>query len=588
MNDARVDNPTPSTSGPPADAAHAAELKRLRRRYRADRRFKVYTIVAMSVGAAFLVVFLADLVFKGVSALRQTEVRTTITYNADSVGKLANPRLAYPEEMRPIVSRTRTRTISNEGQRLRLLLDVAFTEQTASNPAGSIQPITLERDAFFVDDLREGAPYRFTAAEVRGLVGEPGLQEIRDRLAENPRLVGRTERMWVWAAESFSDFFKRGGDDRRLLRWCRQLEAAGRAELALDTVRLGEDGTMTVEEWVLANSEVDQYVKGKSFGIRNDATEYERVMAALGREPVPSPDEGAILDALADPEANPAVMDLEKRVRNMSGNRLNELVAGWNLAQRIDRLQDEGKVRLVFNTYFFTAGDSQHPEAAGILPAVVGSVMILALVFVLAVPIGVMTSIYLEEFAPDNLLTQTIEVNINNLAAIPSILFGVLGLYAFINTMGMPRSSALVGGVTLALMTLPIIIISTRAALRAVPDSIRRAGFAMGATRWQVVTHHVLPQSISGILTGSIIGLAQAMGETAPLIIIGLIVFAGEPPSGIADTTTAMPAQIFRWWGESQRAFDERAALAILCLLLVLFAMNALAVYLRARSEKRW
>jgi phosphate transport system permease protein len=207
---------------------------------------------------------------------------------------------------------------------------------------------------------------------------------------------------------------------------------------------------------------------------------------------------------------------------------------------------------------------------------------------VICVPIGVLTSIYLEEFASDNWLTQIIEVNINNLAAIPSILFGVLGLATLINFFGMPRASVLVGGATLALMTLPIIIISSRAALRAVPDSIRMAGFAMGATRWQVVTHHVLPASISGILTGAIIGIAQAMGETAPLIIVGLVAFVPDPPLNPLDASTVMPAQIFSWWEMPQRAFEERAALAILLLLVVLFALNAVALVIRTRSEKRW
>ncbi|HKI59534.1 MAG TPA: phosphate ABC transporter permease PstA, partial [Mariprofundaceae bacterium] len=201
---------------------------------------------------------------------------------------------------------------------------------------------------------------------------------------------------------------------------------------------------------------------------------------------------------------------------------------------------------------------------------------------------GVMTAIYLEEFAPDNRLTQVIEVNINNLAAIPSILYGLLGLAIFINFMGVPRSSALVGGLTLALMTLPVIIIATRAALRSVPDSIREAAYGVGASSLQTVWHHVLPLAMPGILTGSIIGLAQAMGETAPLLIVGMMAYIPDAPGSIFEATTVLPAQIYTWSSESLRAFEERTAAGIMVLLAVLLTLNALAVKFRNRSENTW
>ena len=254
----------------------------------------------------------------------------------------------------------------------------------------------------------------------------------------------------------------------------------------------------------------------------------------------------------------------------------------------VDRLQEEGRAKLAFNTGFFTNGDSKMPEIAGIFSAVIGSVYVLSLTLLFSVPIGVMTAIYLEEFAPDNRFTQAIEVNINNLAAIPSILFGLLGLAIFINFMGVPRSSALAGGLTLGLMTLPVIIISTRAALRAVPDSIREGAHAVGASPWQVVWHHVLPLSLPGILTGSIIGLAQAMGETAPLLIVGMMAYIPDPPSGITDAATVLPAQIYTWSSASLRAFGERTAAAIIVLLAVLLTLNATAVFLRKKYERRW
>ncbi len=254
----------------------------------------------------------------------------------------------------------------------------------------------------------------------------------------------------------------------------------------------------------------------------------------------------------------------------------------------VDELQADGKVQLAFNTYFFTRGDSKMPELAGIKSAVVGTIYVLLLTMLFSLPVGIMTAIYLEEFAPDNHFIRFIEVNINNLAAIPSILFGLLGLAIFINFFGVPRSSALVGGLTLSLMTLPVIIISARVALEAVPDSIREAALGVGASPWQAVWHHILPLAMPGILTGSIIGLARAMGETAPLIIVGMVAFIPDAPSSILEAATVLPAQIYTWTGEPLRAFAERTSAAILVLLAVLLSLNAVAIWLRQHFEHKW
>ncbi len=274
---------------------------------------------------------------------------------------------------------------------------------------------------------------------------------------------------------------------------------------------------------------------------------------------------------------------VDQFLKGHEGHRLKE-----KYQKLINQMQEDGTVRLVFNSGFFTKGDSKLPENAGILASAIGSIFVLLLTMLFAVPIGVMTAIYLEEFAPDNRLTQIIEVNINNLAAIPSILYGLLGLAIFINFMGVPRSSALVGGLTLALMTLPVIIIATRAALRAVPDSIREAAYGLGASKLQVTWHHVLPLAMPGILTGSIIGLAQAMGETAPLLIVGMMAYIPEAPDSIFEATTVLPAQIYTWSSESLRAFEERTAAGIMILLAVLLTLNAVAVKFRNRSENTW
>lgn len=293
-------------------------------------------------------------------------------------------------------------------------------------------------------------------------------------------------------------------------------------------------------------------------------------------------------------EANPSLMGKTLNMWVLADDQVDQYIKGhyYKLKRKDRALIDDMKayknVELRFNKVFFTNGDSKIPEFAGLKSAIVGSILTLITTMVFAFPIGVMTAIYLEEFAEDNKFTQIIEVNINNLAAIPSILFGLLGLAIFINLFGLPRSSPLVGGLTLALMTLPIIIVSSRAALRAVPDSIRQAGYGLGLTKIEVTRDHVLPLAFPGILTGSIIGLAQAMGETAPLIIIGMIAFIPDAPGSVMDAATVMPAQLFTWAGMPERMYIEKTAAGIMVLLSILISLNALAIYLRKKYEVKW
>jgi len=378
----------------------------LRRRYRADRRFRLYGLLALTFALSFLLFFFVDIISKALPALQQAEVKVTVNYTEAAI---KNYNKAVSRLDRRIVSKSWLRTLP------RILTD-------------------------------------------------------------NPAMIGTSEVVWV-----------------------------------------------------LAESRVDQYLKEHDGHGLKAKDKY-----------------------------------------------------------RVDELRLQGDTRMAFNIGFFTNGDSKLPEYAGILASAIGSVMVLLITMALAVPIGVMTAIYLEEFAPDNHFTQIIEVNINNLAAIPSILYGLLGLAIFINFAGVPRSSALAGGLTLALMTLPIIIISTRAALRTVPESIREAAMGVGASQLQSVWHHVLPLAMPGILTGSIIGLAQAMGETAPLLIVGMMAYIPDAPESALQATTVLPAQIYTWSSESLRAFEERTAAGILVLLVVLLSLNAVAVWLRKRSEQTW
>jgi phosphate transport system permease protein len=262
---------------------------------------------------------------------------------------------------------------------------------------------------------------------------------------------------------------------------------------------------------------------------------------------------------------------------------LSEKQVGW-----IDALVKADALELRFNTTFFTHGDSREPEQAGVWGAVMGSLFTLALTLLLSFPIGVATAIYLEEFARKNRWTDLIEVNINNLAAVPSIVFGLLGLAVFIGFFGLPRSAPLVGALVLTLLTLPTIIIASRAALKGVPPSIREAALGMGASKIQMVTHHVLPLAMPGMLTGTIIGMARALGETAPLLMIGMVAFIVDVPKSITDPATVLPVQVFLWSDSPERAFVERTSGAIIVLLGFLIVMNATAVVLRNKFEKRW
>ena len=310
------------------------------------------------------------------------------------------------------------------------------------------------------------------------------------------------------------------------------------AAFQLKEMVIDEPGLMgqSVAIWVLADDEVDMFFKGH-------------------------------IDRNVEEDA--------RRIKNTQIEWIDQLVAQKRMEKR-------------FNTTFFSAGDSRNPESAGIWGAVVGSFYTLLVTLLLSFPIGVASAIYLEEFAPKNKLTDFIEVNINNLAAVPSIIFGLLGLAIFISFFGLPRSAPFVGGLVLTLMTLPTIIISSRAALKSVPPSIKQAALGVGASPMQAVFYHVLPLAMPGILTGTILGMAQALGESAPLLMIGMVAFIVDIPAGVFDPSTVLPVQIFLWADSPERAFLERTSGAIMVLLGFLVLMNAVAVILRKKFERRW
>lgn len=286
---------------------------------------------------------------------------------------------------------------------------------------------------------------------------------------------------------------------------------------------------------------------------------------------------------LADDDLDMLMKGYIDRDLPQSERRMSDVQIGW-----VEKLEKEGRIKSEFNTGFFTKGDSREPELAGIWGAAMGSFYMLVITLLLSFPIGVCAAIYLEEFAVKNKITDIIEVNINNLAAVPSIVFGLLGLAVFLNFFGLPRSAPLVGGLVLFLMTLPTIIIASRVSLQSVPPSIREAALGVGASRMQTVLHHVLPLAMPGMLTGTIIGMARALGESAPLLMIGMVAFIVDIPAGFTDPSTALPVQIYLWADSPERAFVERTSAAIMVLLTFLVLMNGTAVYLRNKFERRW
>lgn len=414
----------------------------IRRRYRKERAFRFAGFAAVLVGLAFLAFFFTTLIGNGYTAFSQTHILLNVELNSADI-----------------------------------------------DPRGTRDSLDLGR-ADYQRPIREALRKKFpdvtNRRELRELFAlpSPGAGfELRDRVLENPALVGQT--------------------------------------IAL---------------WVLADDDVDMLVKGH-------------------------------IDRAA-----------EESLRRVTDRQL----------QWIEALEADGAISKKWNSRFFTSGDSRDPEMAGLWSAVVGSFHMLLVTLLLSFPLGVATAIYLEEFAPKNRWTDLIEVNINNLAAVPSIVFGLLGLALFINFFGLPRSAPLVGGLVLTLMTLPVVIIAARAALTAVPPSIREAALSVGASKMQTILHHVMPLAMPGMLTGTIIGMARALGESAPLLMIGMVAFIVDVPESPLDPATALPVQVYLWADSPERAFVERTSAAILVLLAFLFVMNATAILLRKRFERRW
>ncbi|WP_288349256.1 phosphate ABC transporter permease PstA [uncultured Thalassospira sp.] len=426
----------------PVDWDSPKIARNIKKRYAAERRFKIYGLSAIGVALLALFVLGFSIVSKGYSAFFQTYIQLEVHFD--------------PAEIDP--DRTGDPAVIGKAN----------------------------FDGLIKQSLRERFPEvtsRRDRRDLYGIVSGGASYDLRERVMENPNLIGQTRNIWLISGDDF-DMLNKGYID----------------------------------------AEVDE-----------------------------------------------------------SSRRLNDQEIGWYNA-----LVEDGAVEKQFHARFFTSGDSREPELAGIWGAAVGSFYTLLVTLALSFPIGVLAAVYLEEFAPKNRFTTIVEVNINNLAAVPSIVFGLLGLEVYLNVMHLPRSAPVVGGLTLALMTLPTIIIASRAAIKAVPPSIRQAALGLGASPVQTVTHHVLPLAMPGILTGTIIGMAQALGETAPLLMIGMVAFIVDIPGGALDPATVLPVQIYLWADSPERAFVEKTSAAIMVLLAFLILMNGLAVYLRKKFERKW
>ena len=612
MTDAVATNPRA------ADVSHEEARRRVRRRYRAEARFRLYGIGAILFAAAALVVLVGDIVIKSIPAFTISELTLEVVASAEAI-----------------------------------------------NPDGSTDPAVIARGDF-VKPIREALLSRFPGAadnrrerqQLYGLLSSDAAVALRSEIVENPSLIGQKLTVPVLISDDADLFYKgyvtgtetdagRGiaspsattGDvtilssandfsdelvavkkalaaEARALRGererLRELAVGNTADLAEMTERLkavaadaadratleGQVAKLTSDRDSLANTIAGYTARIVDLEARFDSagdgetlgSDQPSLLVEINGGVVKATEvandriTGTVLIPLqSTADAAPGTWNSLLLDRPEVARKVSDQEVAW-----LESLENEGLVSTGFNWLFFTNGDSREAELAGILGALVGTAYTMLVTLIICLPVGVAAAIYLEEFAPKNRWTEMIEVNINNLAAVPSIVFGLLGLAVFLNFFGLPRSSPLVGGLVLALLVLPTIIIAARAALKAVPPSIREGALGVGASQQQAVFHHVLPLAMPGVLTGTIIGMAHALGETAPLLLIGMIAFIVDVPHGVTEAATVLPVQIFLWSDLPEIGFQAKTSAAIIVLLCFLFLMNGLAITLRKRFERRW
>jgi phosphate transport system permease protein len=560
------------------DRASDAAAARVRRRYRAEARFKAYGIIALLIAAAFLVILITDIVAKGLPAFTQHALVLDVPVPADAF----------------------------DGK-----------SDTAAIRSGDHFPIT--RDA--LKGAIQGIEGRGPERTLTRLLSTGAPDVLRDRLVADPSLIGKTVKVPLLLSDDADLYYKGAGtpiSSRPGRGIATPSDTTGEITVLTSANDFG-DSLVAIKQGLREraqklSAEADRLQRWGSAALAGRIKEL-RDEAAAYRERFEGPKVEETLDA-SMPSLLVAINGGLVKVTKLSDSGItgdvllplsssNEAKAGeWRVViyltpesnrkvtdqevAFLERFKELGKVERSFNWLFFTSGDSREPELAGIRGALVGTALTLLVTLALCLPIGVLAAVYLEEFAPKNKLTALIEVNINNLAAVPSIVFGLLGLAVFLNFFGLPRSAPLVGGLVLALLVLPTIIIAGRAALKAVPPSIKEAALGVGASHQQAVFHHVLPLAMPGIMTGTIIGMAHALGETAPLLMIGMIAFIVDVPKGFTEAATVLPVQIYLWSDLPEVAFQAKTAATIIVLLVFLFVMNGMAIWLRKRFERRW
>jgi|GEM_PF-7124 len=593
---------------------------RLRKRYRAERRFQIFGALAIGIAAAVLLILLGRIVTEALPAFSQNYIDLQVELpreeidpdGTDDPAVLARARYgtlinnALYERFPNVSGRTDRRALralvsseASETLRADVLADPSIIGTTHSVWVKSSADVDVYRKGLMSDFSRQETNGIASIIEVDGttrvLSTSNDFAEILDsikqelgELAEGLQIrVTRLDRGVAAARDQLADASKALAD----------AQASGAAEDVVsrlqNMVAQAEASLASLQERrSQTKAQIDDYEArsarvGGAEALTEQLPSYLIEMNGGLLKIVEISNTEATVEPLVPPrsdaDAPAGTWDIFVIETPESQRRLPDREAAW-----VWSLEQSDQIETRFNVSFFTDGNSREPEQAGIWGAVVGSFLTLVITLLLSFPIGVLAAVYLEEFAPKNRWTDLIEVNINNLAAVPSIVFGLLGLAVFLNFFELPRSAPVVGGMVLALMTLPTIIIASRAALKAVPPSIREAALGMGASKLQVMTHHVLPLAMPGILTGTIIGMAQALGETAPLLMIGMVAFVVDIPGGFTDPASVLPVQIFMWADLPERAFVAKTSAAIMVLLGFLILMNALAVLLRKRFERRW
>jgi phosphate transport system permease protein len=593
------------------DFASDAARARVRARYRAEARFKFYGLSAVGLTGLFVVLVLIDIVIKGLPAFTQHWIVLDVAYAASEIdpdGK-RDPQTLRNGDYQAVVRNTLRAEFPNvTGRTERRALDGIVSSGAAdrlraeviANPSliGTTAKVPLllsdDADLYYKSGTRIDRRPGRGVATVSGTTGEVTFTSSANDFSADIVIIKRAQsekaRVLRQEAARFGNFVR--GLEAKKTSLEATLASAPTDALRNQIAAVDQEAKDLTQRMNDLNQQATA-LQAKFDAAATDETLDESVPSVLVAmngglikitQLTGTQSKGTVLLPLKSAAESPAGQwEVVTYVVPEGNRKVSDREVAW-----LEHFRATGAVKSTFNWAFFTSGDSREPELAGILGALVGSAITLLVTLVLCLPIGVAAAIYLEEFAPKNRLTEIIEININNLAAVPSIVFGLLGLAMFLNFFGLPRSAPLVGGLVLALLVLPTIIIASRAALKAVPPSIKEAALGVGASQQQAVFHHVLPLAMPGIMTGTIIGMAHALGETAPLLMIGMVAFIVEIPSGITTAATVLPVQIYLWSDLPEIAFQAKTAAAIMVLLVFLFVMNGAAIYLRRQFERRW